>query len=38
MTGADKLKLAYYRSFQGVFNVGERFMAWRRRGSIARCW
>ena len=30
MTGADKLKLAYYRSFQGVFNVGERFMAWRK--------
>ena len=30
MTNIDKAKLAYYRTFQGVFGVGEKFMPWRK--------
>ena len=30
MTNLDKAKLAYYRTFQGVFGVGEKFMPWRK--------
>ena len=30
MSSIDKAKLAYYRTFQGVFGVGEKFMPWRK--------
>ena len=30
MADIEKIKRAYYRSFQGVFGVGEKFMSWRK--------
>ncbi len=30
MSDLDKMRRAYYRTFQGVFGVGEKFMAWRK--------
>lgn len=30
MADLEKVKRAYYRTFQGVFGVGEKFMAWRK--------
>ncbi len=30
MADVEKIKRAYYRTFQGVFGVGEKFMPWRK--------